>query len=61
MGYQSAAITIETRTASGEPVYFLPDFTTKSVAVYVAGAYVGTFNSRSAAREALNLVEVKVK
>lgn len=59
--YQSSSIVTTTTTADGTPVVFDVDYITKTVSVYVAGEYRGTWNSRSAAKLALELVDVQVK
>lgn len=58
--YQQSPATV-TVTASGQPVVFAPDYTTRTVAVYVAGEHRGTWPNRTAAREALGLVEEPVR
>jgi hypothetical protein len=60
-GFHSAGIKTETRTSDGQPVSWIVDPTVHTVTVFVAGVPLGTFKSRSAAREALGLVEVRVK
>lgn len=62
MAYQQSPKTI-TVTKDGQPVHFEANYATtpKSVAVYVGAEYVGTWSNRTAAREALGLIDVPAK
>jgi hypothetical protein len=60
VSYQTNPATI-TLTQSGQPVRIEPDYATKTVAVYIAGAYVGSWHCHTAAKQALNLVDVPAK
>ena len=60
MGYQNAPATrIVTRT--GQPVLWTVDMENKTVTVYIGGVNMGTWPNRTAAIEALGLVEVPTK
>jgi hypothetical protein len=60
-GFHSAGIKTETRTSDNQPITWAVDPTRHTVTVFVAGVPLGTFRNRTAAREALGLVEVRVK
>lgn len=60
MGYQNAPATI-TITKDGQPVTFVPDFTTKTVAAYIGKIWLGAFSSWTAAKQALDLIDVPAK
>jgi hypothetical protein len=60
-GYHSAGIKTETRTSDGQPITWAVDPTRHTVTVFVAGVPLGTFKSRTAAKQALGLIDVRVK
>lgn len=57
MGYQNAPATV-TVTRAGQPVLWTVDYDAKTVTVFIGGVEMGTFKSRTHAREALDLIEV---
>jgi hypothetical protein len=57
MGYQNAPATITT-TRDGQPVEMRIDYDLKLVRVFIAGQHVGTYGSRTTARQVLDLIEV---
>jgi hypothetical protein len=60
MGYQNAPATFF-YSREGLPVSWMVSFATKTVTVYIDGKDCGTFRNRTAAIEALGLVEVAAK
>lgn len=57
MGYQNAPAT-STTTRDGQPVDLRIDYDLKLVKVFIAGEYVGTYRTITAARAVHDLVEV---
>lgn len=60
MAFQKSPATT-TQTRDGQPVDIRADYTTRTVSVYVAGEYQGTWGNRDAAKVALGLVDVAKK
>jgi len=57
MGYQNGPATI-TVTRDGEPVVWIVDYVAKTVTVTLAGVTLGTWGNRTAAKTALDLIDV---
>lgn len=60
MGYQAAPATITT-TRDGQPVEMRIDYDLKLVKVFIAGEYVGTYRTITAAKAVYDLIDVPAK